>query len=204
MDVKAEVSNIEDIHTKPVAASNHVDGNALLLSTDGRIRRLPIPSSDPNDPLNFPTWMKVGIVVSSCWFAIMSLAVIGGLGAILETFFKMYGAEGYNINTILLLSTLPSLMVGIGTSFLYLLRHRANYLLGNYIVLPFALAYGRRPAFLLAATCLVISTAGCAASANFAGHLTGRVFQGLSAGATESVRPPIHQEFTADHQSFSP
>jgi predicted MFS family arabinose efflux permease len=59
--------------------------------------------------------------------------------------------------------------------------------LGNYIVLPFALAYGRRPAFLMAALCLVISTAGCAASTNFAGHLTGRVFQGLTAGATESV-----------------
>ena len=116
MDFKAEISNIENVADVSKSASPRVDGNALLLSAEGAIHYLPIPSSDPNDPLNFPIWMKVGIVVSSCWFAIMSLAVIGGLGAILETFFEMYGAQGYNINTILLLSTLPSLMVGIGKS----------------------------------------------------------------------------------------
>ncbi|PQE25602.1 HOL1 (member of major facilitator superfamily) protein [Rutstroemia sp. NJR-2017a BBW] len=183
MDLKAQVSNVEEVEGKGVA-HNHIAGNALLLNADGGIRRLPIPSSDPNDPLNFPLWMKAGIIVSSCWFAIMSLAVIGGLGAILETFMELYGREGYNPNTILLLSTLPSLMVGIG----------------NYIVLPFALAYGRRPAFLMAALCLVISTAGCAASTNFAGHLTGRVFQGLTAGATESLLPLMLTEITFMHQ----
>src|SRR3954469_2964881 len=113
MDLKTQVSNVEEVEGKGVA-HNHIDGNALLLNADGGIRCLPIPSSDPNDPLNFPLWMKAGIVVSSCWFAIMSLAVIGGLGAILETFMELYGREGYNPNTILLLSTLPSLMVGIG------------------------------------------------------------------------------------------
>jgi hypothetical protein len=43
----------------------------------------------------------------------MSLSVTGGLGTILSIFFDLYGAEGYGIQTITLLATLPALMTGI-------------------------------------------------------------------------------------------
>jgi hypothetical protein len=52
--------------------ANHISGDALLVGSEGGIRRLPIPSSDPNDPLNFPKWMKMGIIISGCWFGKLS------------------------------------------------------------------------------------------------------------------------------------
>nr|OQO21698.1 hypothetical protein B0A51_11547 [Rachicladosporium sp. CCFEE 5018] len=37
-----------------------VTGNVELVDRQGHIRRIPVPSSDPNDPLNFSKWRKAG------------------------------------------------------------------------------------------------------------------------------------------------
>lgn len=50
---------------KPVL--EHIEGNALLVDKEGHIRRLPIASRNPNDPLNFKTWEKAAIVLCCCW-----------------------------------------------------------------------------------------------------------------------------------------
>jgi hypothetical protein len=44
----------------------------------------------------------------------MSLALIGGLGAILGNFFGIYLPQGVSTNNIVLLLTLPSFFTGIG------------------------------------------------------------------------------------------
>lgn len=90
-------------------------GDALLVTSDGAIQKLPIPSSDPNDPLNYTSWEKAGIIFSCCWFSIMSLALAGGLGAILVTFIVMYSAAGHSVNEVVWLTTFPSLFIGVGT-----------------------------------------------------------------------------------------
>ncbi len=46
----------------------HIEGNALLLDKEGRIRRLPIPSTNPNDPLSFKPWEKAAVIICCCWF----------------------------------------------------------------------------------------------------------------------------------------
>lgn len=40
----------------------------ILVDNDGQVQRLPVPSKDPNDPLNYTRWEKIGIIVSCCWF----------------------------------------------------------------------------------------------------------------------------------------
>jgi hypothetical protein len=106
------IQHVEKLDKLPVPK---VTGDALLINPDGSVQKLPIPSSDPNDPLNFSTWEKTGIVVSCCWFSIMSLALSGGLGAILVTFIDMYAPE-HSSTQVLWLTTFPSLFIGIGTS----------------------------------------------------------------------------------------
>jgi hypothetical protein len=49
----------------------------------------------------------------------MSLSVVGGLGAILDTFFELYGQEGVTADKVVWLSTFPSLFVGIGMYIYY-------------------------------------------------------------------------------------
>ncbi|KAH8685362.1 major facilitator superfamily domain-containing protein [Tricladium varicosporioides] len=178
------VEDIEDVKERYSETPKHVEGNAFLISPDGTVRKLPVPSSDPNDPLNFSRWRKFGIVVACCWFSTMSLTLVGGLGSILGVFFGMYAPQGKTTNQIVWLSTMPSLFVGVG----------------NYIILPFALLFGRRPAFLLAIIVTLGSTIGAALSNSYEGHLVARIIQGLATGSTESLLPLIISDITFLHE----
>jgi hypothetical protein len=93
---------------------DHVEGNALLVDKRGAIRKIPVPSSDPNDPLNFRPWEKYGVVVCCIWFSIMGLSLASGLGAILNVMFEMYLPQGYSSDQVVLLISLPTLCIGLG------------------------------------------------------------------------------------------
>ncbi|KAJ5096574.1 hypothetical protein N7456_007295 [Penicillium angulare] len=178
MDQKAKIEFIED--AEPVELSK----GDILVDAAGEIQRLPIPSNDPNDPLNFTSWEKAGVIVSCCWFSIMSLSVVGGLGAILSVFFEMYGAEGVSSDKVVWLSTYPSLFVGVG----------------NYLILPLGLIFGRRSGTILSIVVNFVATIGCAVSQNFQQHFALRIVQGLATGATESLLPLMLSEVTFVHQ----
>lgn len=57
--------------------SHHVEGNALLINKQGEIRKVPVPSNDPNDPLNFRTWEKYAVIICCCWFCKFSYTCRG-------------------------------------------------------------------------------------------------------------------------------
>ncbi|KAL4797786.1 major facilitator superfamily domain-containing protein [Aspergillus venezuelensis] len=166
------------------AAKPTIEHGHVLVDSDGHVQRLPIPSKDPNDPLNFTKWEKMGIIVSCCWFSAMSLSLVGGLGAFLETLMKMYMKEGRTANEVVWLTTFPSLFVGVG----------------NFLVLPLAFLYGRRFTTIISSAVLLAATIGCAACNNWSQHLALRIIQGLAAGVTESVLPLILAEVTFVHQ----
>ncbi|PYI19020.1 MFS general substrate transporter [Aspergillus violaceofuscus CBS 115571] len=174
---KVHVDFVENVE-KPEPA------DPVLVDETGRIQRLPVPSDDPNDPLNFAVWEKTAIIVCCCWFSIMSLSVVGGLGSVLDVFFQLYGAEGRSTNQVVWLSTFPSLFVGVG----------------NYIILPLALVCGRRPIMLITTVVLLGSLIGCALSQNWGQHLGFRILMGFTTGATESLLPLMLAELTFVHQ----
>ncbi|KAJ5531908.1 hypothetical protein N7494_008460 [Penicillium frequentans] len=178
VDQKFDIELLEDIQPP------QTQKDKILVDSAGSIQRLPVPSNDVNDPLNFSVWEKAGVVVSCCWFSIMSLSVVGGLGAILGVFIEMYGAEGVSTTHIVWLSTFPSLFVGVG----------------NYLILPLGLIYGRRFAAILAILVNFAATIGCAVSQSFQQHFTLRIIQGLATGATESLLPLMLSEVTFIHQ----
>jgi hypothetical protein len=92
----------------------HVEGNALLVVGSGEIRRIPVPSANPNDPLNLKRWEKSVLIFCCCWFSTMGLALASGLGAILQVFFEMYIPRGYSSDQVVFLVTLPTLCIGLG------------------------------------------------------------------------------------------
>lgn len=92
------------------------NGDLQLINTTGEIRRIPIPSSDPNDPLNFSKWRKLGILICCCWFSIFSLVLVGGLGPILGVFIGMYAPQGKTVQEVVNLTTYPSLVMAFGKS----------------------------------------------------------------------------------------
>lgn len=105
---KVKIEFVED------AMPQTIKTGEVLVDAAGDIQRLPVPSTDPNDPLNFTFLEKTGVIVSCCWFSIMSLSVVGGLGAILGVFFELYMPQGKNSTEIVWLGTFPSLFVGVG------------------------------------------------------------------------------------------
>ncbi|KAH7033539.1 major facilitator superfamily domain-containing protein [Microdochium trichocladiopsis] len=193
MDTKVEAhsdyfeDHVED-NLKPDQAApsskGHVEGNALLFNKDGEIRKIPVPTDDPNDPLNFRKWEKYAIVFVSCWFSIMGISMASGLGSILETFFGMYAPLGATSDEIVMLITVPTLCIG----------------LGNFILLPFGLAFGRRPVFLVAMVVLLAATIWGGAQNSLEQHLGARILQGLATGASESLLPLMLTEVTFLHE----
>ncbi|KAL0943212.1 uncharacterized protein CTRU02_201098 [Colletotrichum truncatum] len=178
------VEHLEDLKLDPKEKHGHVEGNALLVNRGGEIRRIPVPSSDPNDPLNFRRWEKYCLVFCCCWFSSMGLSIASGLGAILNVFFEMYTPQGYSSEEIVLLITVPTLCIG----------------LGNYIILPLSLAYGRRPVFLGFMVILLVATISAALQNSYNGHLASRIVQGLATGASESLLPLMLTEVTFLHE----
>ena len=106
-DVKGPQGHTEDTHVK---------GNAFLVHADGEVRKIPVPSKSPNDPLNFKRWEKIGIIFCCCWFSIMGLSMAGGLVTILNVFFELYAPQGKQAQDIVFLITMPSLCIGLGES----------------------------------------------------------------------------------------
>jgi hypothetical protein len=112
-----EVDYVEEFKSTGGTHNTHVEGNALLISKDGTIRKIPVPSNNPNDPLNFRPWEKAGLIFCCCWFSIMGLAIASGLGAILNVFFEIYIPQGYTPDQVVFLITMPSLCIGLGKSY---------------------------------------------------------------------------------------
>lgn len=51
-------------------------GGVLLYQEDGRALNLPVPSSDPNDPLNFGVWRQRLVLAAVCIYGITGFGVI--------------------------------------------------------------------------------------------------------------------------------
>ncbi|KAF4549102.1 Hypothetical protein D9617_23g005170 [Elsinoe fawcettii] len=172
--IAADIEQLEVLDKAQVQA-NGSSGDVQLIGEDGAIRRIPIPSSNPNDPLSFFKWKKLGILIACCWFSIFSLVLVGGLGPILSTFFALYGPEGKTTQEVVNLTTFPSLVMAFGA----------------FLILPLTMAFGRRPVFLGCSLLLLGSTIGAATSQSYNTHMACRILQGIAAGSTESVLPLI-------------
>jgi MFS family permease len=73
-------------------------------------------------------------------------------------------------------------------------------MLGNYILLPIGLAYGRRPVFLASMVVLLAATILAAVQTSYDAHLAARIVQGLATGASESLLPLMLTEITFLHE----
>ncbi|CEO60080.1 hypothetical protein PMG11_04723 [Penicillium brasilianum] len=172
MDVKEEFGHDE-----------YASGPVILTATNGEVQRIPHPSDSPNDPLNWPVWRKRGLIFVCCWFSLFSLVLVGGTGPFLETLIVQYAATK-SVAEVVGLSTYPSLVMA----------------LGNLLILPAALALGRRPVFLFCTVLLLGSTIGAAVSSTFEAHLACRILEGIATGATESLLPLMITEITFLHE----
>jgi hypothetical protein len=192
-DGGAAVVHFESIDEKTAAKqfNTEANGNINLLDDEGNVRRIPIPSSDPNDPLNMIKWRKLGVLVCCCWYSIFSLVLVGGAGPILPFWIQEYAPGGLDVTEIVKLTTYPSLVMALGkpskATFLLIPDYTADINTGAFLILPLSIVFGRRPVLLDCCLLLLGSTVGAGLSNSYNEHMACRILQGVATGAAESV-----------------
>ena len=53
-----------------------IEGTVRLFDNDGNIRKIPVPSKNPTDPLTWPTWKRCLVLLSLGVFGVTGFGVI--------------------------------------------------------------------------------------------------------------------------------
>lgn len=138
------------------------------MTADGKIVLEPQPDDSLNDPLNWKVWRRDAALLSLGFYCMLG----GGMTPILAAGFDDI-AQDYNVSTPRVALTTGLYMMGLG--------------LGSVVLSPTAILFGKRPVYLTAAVCFVVSAVWCALSPNFASLVVARIFQGFAVSSVECL-----------------
>lgn len=210
----ADLRKLDDTTTPDVVGTTR-----LFDGEDGALRFVPMPTPDPSDPLNLPTWRKWLAVLTLSFFGALALASEFIIGALVPVFVLEYngidpkilsqidfadlaggtgGGGGVNFSPLSVLAGLggpPVYQVALLASLPMLMNGVASYLL-----VPLSIAVGRRPVLLAVGVMAWAGGFGASFSNSLPGHLAARAFQGLGAGAVEALIPLVVQDMMFIHQ----
>ncbi|KAI1633838.1 MFS transporter [Biscogniauxia mediterranea] len=141
---------------------------------------VPEPSNDPNDPLNWSPTQKYYIFALTCAGVFFEHCVLVGPSVVLEQVTVEYfgsapGSVVANLSKTSYFQTAPSLLIG----------------LSNFIWVPLAIKFGRRPVYIASYLLLTATCIWCALATSFESALAGRILLGFAGGAAELVAPLI-------------
>ncbi|KXS95736.1 hypothetical protein AC578_5297 [Pseudocercospora eumusae] len=159
----------------PSSSSTSVRGWRLSLcqpgkktTADGKFVLEPQPDDSANDPLNWKVWRRDAALLSLGFYCMVG----GGMTPILAAGFHAV-AEEYSVSVPRVALTTGLYMMGLG--------------LGSVVLSPTAILYGKRPVYLIAAICFILSSVWCALSPNFASLVCARIFQGFAVSSVECL-----------------
>lgn len=82
---------ISDIEKKKLAEEvEKVEGTVRLFDAVGHVRKIPIPSKDPRDPLTWPLWKRAVVLLSLCVFGIAGFGVVQSTPLFFSELIPMY------------------------------------------------------------------------------------------------------------------
>ncbi|EGX92263.1 MFS transporter, putative [Cordyceps militaris CM01] len=169
---------------------------------------VPMPTTDPRDPLNLPDWRKLTAIAAICCFGAMAAAAELILGAMLPVFVFLYAGLDpklltkvhlpTGVNSLTILNEFP----GPPIWHIYLLGSAPILVIGiaNFFLVPLAVAVGRRTILLTTGAIAIAGCVGSGFSNSFGVHLACRTIQALGAGTVESLIPFILQDMVFQHQ----
>ncbi|KAK2589915.1 hypothetical protein QQS21_012406 [Conoideocrella luteorostrata] len=210
-DSQPELAMIEDrIQSSSPGdhSREHQSSEKRLFQKNGAVNLIPMPTTNPKDPLNLSDGRKIAAILALCLFGSMAAAAELILGAMLPVFSFEYadldpkylvdihlpaGSNGLAILAafpgppiweIYLLASLPVLMIGIA----------------NFFLVPMSIAMGRRNILLITGVIAIAGCIGSGFSTSLGSHLACRTIQALGAGTVESLIPFIIQDIVFYHQ----
>jgi MFS family permease len=128
----------------------------------------PVPSADPNDPLQWPVWKKHMIMFCACAFSFLGISALLGP----STYIGLWSAEfGVDPNTAAGLVNYPNLIFGFG----------------NFLLIPLYRKIGRRPVMLLSLVAYAAGVIGAAEATTYSGLMSARIVHGFGSGVCEAL-----------------
>lgn len=220
------LQNDIDGHSIPMSRPSEADASstssAEVVGTtqlfDGATMHfVPIPTSDPRDPLNLPNWRKWAAVTALAFFGALALASEFIIGALVPVFMLEYngidprilgnvdlqaltggaggGVQADPFEILAKLGGPPMWYVSMLSSLPLLMNGIASF-----ILVPLSIAVGRRPVLLFVGVVTCMCGLWASRSTSLSSHLGARAFQGMGAGAVEALIPLVVQDMMFIHQ----
>ncbi|KAK3321726.1 major facilitator superfamily domain-containing protein [Apodospora peruviana] len=162
---------IHDVHSH--AHDEDVPGTVNLQAREGEETHYgqalyPVPYSDPNDPLQWPTWKKNSILFSCSLFSFLGNSALIGP----STYIGLWSAEfGVDPNTAAGLVNYPNLAFGFG----------------SLLLVPMYRKFGRRPVMLASMLTYAVGIIAASQTTTFGGLMGARVVHALGSGVCEAL-----------------
>ena len=135
---------------------------------DGKIILEPQPESSLNDPLNWATWRRDMALLSIGFYSMLG----GGMTPVLAAGFSNV-ASTFNVTVPRVALTTGLYMMGLGV--------------GNVLMSPTAILYGKRPVYLLGSIVFIVTAIWCAVSPSYTSLVLGRIFMGFGVAPIECL-----------------
>ncbi|KAI0835445.1 MFS general substrate transporter [Hypoxylon sp. FL0890] len=128
----------------------------------------PVPAEDPNDPLQWPRYKKITILVTICFYSFLGNAALLGPGPYLTLWSETFGTSTGDASTLI---SYPNLVYGFS----------------SLVLVPLYLKIGRRPVMLGSLLAFIAGLAGCSRANDFGGLMAWRIVHCFGAGICEAL-----------------
>ncbi|KAK0118586.1 hypothetical protein ONS95_007471 [Cadophora gregata] len=146
-------------------------GSVFIISSDGKVLKLPIPTKSAQDPLNWSKWKQARAFLALYVFSISAESLTQGASFLVEEFRNEFALQDKSLISPDSAVSMPKLFMGLGA----------------LIWIPLSLAVGRRPVFILCTLVLFLSSLLAGFATNFGEVLAAACFIGLAQGLTSSM-----------------
>ncbi|KAH8897807.1 major facilitator superfamily transporter [Thozetella sp. PMI_491] len=175
------LSKDEIDEAKPPGTVELVEHNEKLssdaegLSPGEHIVRYPVPTSDPADPLNWPTWRKFTLLLIASIYAFVANWNSAVIASGLPLWPLAFPTDQRTLTELSYLIAVNILFIGVA----------------NAAWVPLSNIFGKRPVLIAATLVNTLCTLWCALAKNYNSLLAARIFQGIGGAAADTVAPAL-------------
>ncbi|GAA5821619.1 hypothetical protein JCM3770_005701 [Rhodotorula araucariae] len=181
---KAPLPKAASVEEKPTTTLNEdvaAYGLEKVLARHGRIDLIPLPSDDPEDPYNWPSWRKNLILVQVAFHAMMGAFSAAAVIPSFETFVELWGCS---ITEASYFVSVPIIFLGVFP----------------LIWAPISNRIGRRPVLLISALLSAAMHFAGAYCNSYGALMTTRVFQAIFLCPPQSIGATMVGEMFFQHE----
>ncbi|KAK2057394.1 major facilitator superfamily transporter [Colletotrichum caudatum] len=168
----------------PPGTARLLENSSYKSTSSDSLARFPPPSEDPADPLNWARWRKFALLLVVSFFSFCGNFTSASIAPALQLWSKTFPSQ---------VRPLSDLSHFIAVNLLFLGA-------SNILWVPCSNIFGRRPVLLAATLLMTVATIWCAVGTSYNSVLVARLFQGMGAGASETIVPALVGEVFFVHE----